>query len=183
MARIPLDAPTTLFSRAARAYTRLRYGARLEPAEATLHAPRVGAAYALWEVMIGRWRGVDPGLKGLAVMAAANRIGCSWCLDFGHWEQVSQGVSAERLRAVPRWRDSDLFDATERAVMAYAEAMTGEVASEVTDAMVADLVDRLGVPAVVEVTMMVAVENQRSRFNSALGLATQGFSDRCEVPG
>jgi len=30
--------------------------------------------------------------------------------------------------------------------------------------------------------MMIAVENQRSRFNSALGLTSQGFSDRCEVP-
>jgi hypothetical protein len=29
--------------------------------------------------------------------------------------------------------------------------------------------------------MMVAVENSRSRFNSALGLVSQGFSDRCQV--
>jgi hypothetical protein len=26
------------------------------------------------------------------------------------------------------------------------------------------------------------VENERSRFNSALGLTSQGFTDRCEVP-
>jgi hypothetical protein len=26
------------------------------------------------------------------------------------------------------------------------------------------------------------VENQRSRFNSALGLTSQGFKDRCEIP-
>jgi hypothetical protein len=30
--------------------------------------------------------------------------------------------------------------------------------------------------------MMVAVENSRSRFNGALGLASQGFRDRCELP-
>jgi hypothetical protein len=28
----------------------------------------------------------------------------------------------------------------------------------------------------------VAVENERSRFNSALGLSSQGLSDRCELP-
>jgi hypothetical protein len=28
---------------------------------------------------------------------------------------------------------------------------------------------------------MIAVENQRSRFNTALGLTSQGFSDRCEL--
>jgi alkylhydroperoxidase family enzyme len=52
---------------------------------------------------------------------------------------------------------------------------------EVTDEMVDALVADLGVKAVVELTMMVAVENQRSRFNSAMGLTSQGFSDRCEV--
>jgi hypothetical protein len=30
--------------------------------------------------------------------------------------------------------------------------------------------------------MMVAVENVRSRFNSSLGLTSQGFTDRCEIP-
>jgi hypothetical protein len=30
--------------------------------------------------------------------------------------------------------------------------------------------------------MMIAVENQRSRFNSALGLTSQGFTDRCKTP-
>jgi hypothetical protein len=37
-------------------------------------------------------------------------------------------------------------------------------------------------PALVELTMMVAVENTRSRFNAALGLSSKGFRDRCEVP-
>jgi alkylhydroperoxidase family enzyme len=34
----------------------------------------------------------------------------------------------------------------------------------------------------VELTMMVAVENLRSRFNAAAGLTGQGFRDRCEIP-
>jgi alkylhydroperoxidase family enzyme len=53
---------------------------------------------------------------------------------------------------------------------------------EVTDAMVEALRADLGDAAFVELTMMVAVENERSRFNSALGLTSQGFSDRCELP-
>jgi hypothetical protein len=34
----------------------------------------------------------------------------------------------------------------------------------------------------VELTMMVAIENERARFNSAAGLKAQGFSDVCEIP-
>jgi alkylhydroperoxidase family enzyme len=82
---------------------------------------------------------------------------------------------------VPRWRDSAVFDDTERAVLAYAEAVSATPPA-VTDAMVADLRQRLDDAALVELTMMIAVENERSRFNSALGLASQGFSDRCAVP-
>jgi alkylhydroperoxidase family enzyme len=34
----------------------------------------------------------------------------------------------------------------------------------------------------VELTAIVAVENLRSRINSALGLTAQGFTDRGELP-
>ncbi|MGW9135988.1 hypothetical protein [Streptomyces sp. NPDC055681] len=40
----------------------------------------------------------------------------------------------------------------------------------------------LGEKALVELTTMVAVENMRSRTNSALGLTGQDFKDQCKVP-
>ena len=85
------------------------------------------------------------------------------------------------MRDVPRWRDSDVYTDLERQVMAYAEAMTATPPA-VTDEMVAGLRRELDDAALVELTMMVAVENVRSRFNSALGLTSQGFKDRCEIP-
>jgi alkylhydroperoxidase family enzyme len=65
--------------------------------------------------------------------------------------------------------------------MAYAEAMTA-TPPEVTDEMVAGLRRSLDDAQLVELTMMISVENSRSRTNSALGLTSQGFRDRCEVP-
>ena len=47
---------------------------------------------------------------------------------------------------------------------------------QVTDEIVADLLHRFGEPGVVELAYLVALENMRSRFNSTLGLTTQGFS-------
>lgn len=81
---------------------------------------------------------------------------------------------------MPRWRDSTAFTGLERAVLGFAEAATA-TPPEVTDEQVAELTERLGPAGMVELTMMVAVENQRSRFNSAVGLRSQGFSDRCAV--
>lgn len=114
-------------------------------------------------------------------MASASTIGCSWCMDFGYYAAHSRGLRVDKLAEVPRWRESDVFTDTERQVLGYAEAMTS-TPPEVTDEMVSALTARLGVPAVVELTKMVAVENERSRFNSAMGLKSQGFSDRCDLP-
>ena len=181
MARIPLDPPRTLTYRLTEWYSRRRFGAVAEPAAAMAHNPRVLMSNARHEMSVEKWRALDPTLKDLAVMAAAVTVGCSWCVDFGYWISTSKGVDPAKLRAVPQWRDSDLFSDTERAVLAYAEAVSATPPA-VTDAMVADLREQMDDAALVELTMMIAVENERSRFNSALGLTSQGFSDRCAVP-
>ena len=181
MARIPLDPPRSPLVRLAEWYSRRRFGAVLDPGAAIGHNPRVLLTYARHETSLARWNRLDPTLKSLAVMASAVTLGCSWCVDFGYWESTRRGVDPRKLREVPRWRDSDAFSDLERAVMAYAEAMTTTPLG-VTDEMVARSRRDLDDAALVELTMMVAVENSRSRFNSALGLTSQGFSDRCALP-
>ncbi len=181
MTRIPLDAPRTPLTRLAGWWSRRVFGAEMDPARAMSHAPRVLWTSMRHEQSLDRWHRLDPGLKGLAVTATAATVGCAWCLDFGYWVLTQRGADPAKLREVPRWRDSDLFTDLERRVMAYAEAASS-TPPQVTDEMVADLRRALGDAALVELTMMVAVENSRSRFNTALGLTGQGFRDRCEVP-
>jgi len=153
----------------------------LDPGSALAHYPRVLLSQLRYERSLARWNRLDPKLKALAVMATAAFVGCSWCVDFGYWENDRHGIDRAKLRDVPRWRDSDVYSDLERRVLAYAEAMSaGQVA--VTDEMVADLRRDLDEAQLVELTMMVAVENSRSRFNRALGLTSQGFRDRCEIP-
>ncbi|WP_040338495.1 carboxymuconolactone decarboxylase family protein [Candidatus Blastococcus massiliensis] len=181
MARIPLDPPRSLFIRLTEWYSRRTYGAVLDPGMAIAHNPRVLRTYVRHELSVARWNRLDDTLTSLAVMASAATIGCSWCLDFGFWESTTRGIDAAKLRDVPRWRDSDLFTDLERDVMAYAEAMTA-TPPQVTDEMVAGLRRHLDDAELVELTMMISVENSRSRTNSALGLTSQGFRDRCEIP-
>jgi alkylhydroperoxidase family enzyme len=182
MARISLDPPQTLSYRIGARISRRRYGVMLDPGAALAHNMSVGRSYAFFELMVERWHGLDRGLKDLAVMAAAARIGCSWCLDFGYWEATMRHhVPAEKVRAVPGWRDSDAFSALERLVLEYAEAMT-DTPPGVTDEMVDRLRAHLSESELVELTAIVAVENLRSRMNSSLGLTAQGFKDRCAVP-
>lgn len=182
MARISLDHETTPLYRLVQWYSKRHYGAMLDPGKALWHNRRVLWAELRFEQAIAKFDTLDPVLKHLAVMAAAARIGCSWCLDFGYWEASRLGIPAEKVRAVPSWRDHrQLFSETEQAVLAYAEAMC-ETEPTVTDDLAAQVRARLGDAAFVELTVMVGVENLRSRVNSALGLRSQGFADHCEVP-
>jgi alkylhydroperoxidase family enzyme len=116
----------------------------------------------------------------LALQAAAGEIGCSWCTDFGYYEGMQQGIDPLKVRAVPHFRESDVYDETERTVLEYAVAATATPVV-VSDELVGRLRQHLSEPEIVELTAWVALENLRSRFNAGLGLKTQGFSDRCEA--
>jgi AhpD family alkylhydroperoxidase len=125
---------------------------------------------------------LDRELKDLAVMAVSAAIGCAWCMDFGYWDaMVNHAMPAEKVRETANWRGSMVFSELELLVMEYAEAMTA-TPPRVTDAMVGALRRHLNEAQLVELTAIIAVENVRSRINSALGLTSQGFQDRYELP-
>ncbi|CAN5146262.1 hypothetical protein BH20ACT5_BH20ACT5_08450 [soil metagenome] len=181
MARISLDPPRTPLLRLGEWYSRRKYGDVLDSGRAYAHNTRVLMAYWGFERKVAKWHTLDAGLQHLAVMSAATRIGCSWCMDFGAWAATSLGLPADKIRAVPRWRqERESFTELECLVMEYAEAMT-DTPPSVSDELAADLRERLGDAAFVELTAIVAVENLRSRVNSAFGLTGQGFANRCAI--
>jgi AhpD family alkylhydroperoxidase len=181
VARVPLDAPRGVFGRFVAWYARRTYGDVPDNGLALLHNVPVLKAVLGFERRVDKWDRLDPDLKMLAQVASAAVIGCSWCLDFGYFAAHSKGLRVDKIKEVPRWRESDVFTPVERRVLEYAEAMSVTPLT-VTDAMADALRADVGVDGFVELTMMVAVENERSRFNSALGLTSQGFADRCELP-
>jgi AhpD family alkylhydroperoxidase len=180
-ARIPLDHRKTLFTRVLSWWSTRRFGAVLEPGLALMHHRKVLLSTGRFEMGVERWASLDPGLKDLAVAAVATEIGCSWCMDFGHYLSRNRGMDVAKLEHITRWRSSEVYSPLERRVLEYAEAMTA-TPPEVTDEMVADLRKDLTDEQLVELTAMISLENMRSRTNSALGLTSQGFKDHCEVP-
>jgi alkylhydroperoxidase family enzyme len=181
MARISLDPPRSVIVRIGEWYSRRRYGAVLQPGRVLAHNRRVLKTYVREELSAERWSAVSSQLKTLAVLSAAARVGCEWCIDFGYWQAMTEGIEPAKIIEIAHWRDSVAYTPLERAVIEYAEAMSSTPVT-VSDAHVARLREHLDESQVVELTMMIAIENQRSRFNIALGLSSQGFSDRCETP-
>jgi alkylhydroperoxidase family enzyme len=128
-----------------------------------------------------KWKECDRDLKSYAHMAVASLIGCTFCLDLGYFQAHNEGLDETKAREVPRWRESEVFTPLERDVMEYAEAMS-QTPPTVTDELSAGLLERLGAPAMVELTTWVALANQFARTNVALGIQAQGFSAACGLP-
>lgn len=179
--RIPKASITGLYGKALSAYARRTYGQIPDNAYVLWHHRKVLKAVLGFEQKVAKWDRLDPTLKSYAQLASSGVIGCSWCLDFGYFLAHNDGLDLAKVREVPRWRESDVFTDLERDVLEYAEAMSTTPLG-VTDEMVASLIEQLGTEAVVELTQMVALENMRSRFNSAAGLQSQGYSDVCDLP-
>ena len=183
MANVPLVTKGTgLVSRLALRYSRRRFGTVVEPAAAAAHHSGVLLAMGALETVVERgWRRLQPELRWLVVQSSAGDIGCSWCTDYGYFEGVERGVDPAKVRAVAQWRDSDLFDPRERAVLEYAEALTMTPAA-VPEELVERLHRHFSDAEIVELVAWAALENFRSRLNAGLGLRSQGFSDSCALP-
>jgi AhpD family alkylhydroperoxidase len=122
-----------------------------------------------WNSLMGAIRGqtlIAGALRELVILRVAvlNRAP----YEFAQHAPVAlaEGVSQAQLDAVRAWQDSALFDARERAVLAYTDAMTQQVQvpQPLFDALRVHLSDR----EVVELTATVASYNMVSRFLEAL---------------
>jgi alkylhydroperoxidase family enzyme len=181
MARISLTPPDSDLYASVDQHFRRTLGVGVEPIQALAHQPEVLETYVTLERSVAGWGRLDSDLQGLAVMAAAVRVGCSWCIDYGAWKSITGGLSQEKIEAFPGWRDAPVFSECERLVLEYAEAIT-DTPPAVTDELVADLRGYLDEAELVQLTAIIAVENFRARTNEAFGLTSQGFKDRCEIP-
>src|SRR5574337_88027 len=92
---------------------------------------------------------------------------------------MQAGASIEKIQEVARFRESPLFNERERAALEFAErvTITGE---KVDDGLFARVRQHFSEAETVELTAAVALENFRSKFNTALGIESQGF---CILPG
>jgi alkylhydroperoxidase family enzyme len=104
--------------------------------------------------------------------------GCRFCVDINSATLARRAGSQAKVDALDAWRDSDIFEAKEKAALDYAEAMTDST-RRVSDAIVERLRPFFDDDAIVELTGLIAFQNLSSKFNSALDVPAQGF---CRLP-
>ena len=79
---------------------------------------------------------------------------------------LKEGLTPEQVVALADWRPSELFSEPHRALLAYTDAMTREIA--VPDEVFANLRKHFSERQTVELTMLIGAYNMLTRFLKAL---------------
>ena len=87
-------------------------------------------------------------------------------------------MTFQKLSVVDRFRESPLFSEAERAALAFAEAVT-RTPTAVTEVEFEPVRRHFTVPQIVELAATIAIEHFRAKFNTALGVQSQGL---CFLP-
>jgi len=148
-----------------------------EPIRLMAHSPLLMHGYGGFEMAFQRAKRAPKRLLLLAELKASALCGCEWCMDYGSWlAHHEAGITDEQLRELPRFRESDAFNEDEKLVLEYAEGIS-RTPVEVPDELFERLRQRFDEAEIVELTWAAAIENMRARFNWALGIESQGYSE------
>jgi len=171
------------FARVALRIARRKLGRVPDSFAITARHQGVLATTAAYELGLERWNALPHALAELVTVKAASVVGCEFCLDIGSWMARTQGITETQLRELHVHRDSSAFSEAERVALDYAEAMS-RTPVEVGDDGFAALRAHYDERQIVELTALIAWENQRARSNAALGVTAQGFSEggACALP-
>jgi AhpD family alkylhydroperoxidase len=157
-----------------------KYGQILKPALIWARVPKLFAAIALlYGVLDRKSSPIDPVLRSLITVRVSQINSCRFCIDINSAVLAKRAGSMNKVEALERWRESELFDNKERLVLEYVEAMT-YTDRRVDDDLSQRLYEYFNEDEIVELTGLIAFQNLSSKFNSALDLPAQGF---CRPPG
>jgi AhpD family alkylhydroperoxidase len=67
---------------------------------------------------------IETSIKELVKIRASQINGCAFCIEMHTREARALGETEERIHLLSGWRESPLYDARERAALAWAEALT-----------------------------------------------------------
>ena len=114
----------------------------------------------------------------LGVLAVSARNACEYCVIHHTPQAVDSGLDLEQVDLViaGAWRDSDRFDATDKAVLEYAEQVTAD-ANRVSDELFAQLREAFDDKQVLELTMRISTCSFFNKFNDALRLEVEPVAD------
>jgi AhpD family alkylhydroperoxidase len=108
--------------------------------------------------------GLDHRLLHLVKLRASQINGCSYCVEMHSREARQDGESEQRLYLVAAWRESPLFDARERAALAWTERLTRLCEGAIDDGDFERVHAQFDSDALVKLTVAIGMINTWNRL-------------------
>jgi len=110
-------------------------------------------------------------LIDLVFLRASQINGCAYCIDMHSRDLLKEGYSLDKLLMVPVWHEaSDLFEARERAALAWAETVTNVATSHVPDEAYAAAATVFDEKDLADLTVAIALMNAYNRLGATFRL-------------
>jgi 4-carboxymuconolactone decarboxylase len=136
---------------------------------ALLHSPGLASGWFEFNNAVRFGTRLDDRVRELVIMRVAALTGCEYVWQVHEAQYAAAaGVTPQQVAALREGSRSSIFDARERALLAYVEAMTRDVA--VPDDVFTEMSRHFGDRETVEVTVLVGAYNMQTRVLRALGI-------------
>jgi len=109
--------------------------------------------------------GLDPLLVDLVYLRISQINGCAYCIDIHSRDLIRRKMDISKLVLISVWRDAgDLFDATERAALAWAETVTRVSETGIPDEDYASAAAMFDDKALTDLTIAIGLMNSFNRL-------------------
>ena len=108
--------------------------------------------------------GLEPSLLELVKIRASQINGCSVCLSMHAQEARRAGESEERILMLDAWRETSLYNARERAALAWTESLTRLTETGAPDEDYQMMAAEFSPDEQINLTLMIGVINSFNRI-------------------
>jgi AhpD family alkylhydroperoxidase len=134
-------------------------------------APEAYKAIKALDTYVVRESGLDKRLIHLIKLRASQINGCAYCVDMHSKEARRDGLSEQWINLVCAWRESPLYDARERAVLGWTDALTNLAQTGAPDEAYEALRAHFSEAEIVKITTAIGLINVWNRV--AVGFRAQ----------
>jgi len=159
-----------------------KYGHILNSTLLWAKSPRVFIALSwLYTSLLRKGSPISPALRSFIIVRVSQINGCPFCVDLNTSVLMQLGIDVNKVQSLATWQKSPLFDAKEKLVLEYVEAVTSstqEISAKLRKIMRAQFTQE----ELVEITAVIAFQSMSTKFNNAFGVEPQGFCSLMQKP-
>lgn len=127
-------------------------------------APAAAKGFATTKLYLAQC-GLPKTLIDLVNLRVSQINGCAYCIDMHSRDLLAQGLSIDKLVLVPAWQEAgELFDARERAALAWSECVTLLAQTNVPDAAYQAVSAVFDAKELGDLTVAIALMNAYNRL-------------------